>query len=289
MTNVLIVGHEGQLGRELLRLTPEGVSANGVDVNQLDVTDNDAVQSMLRRHGPDVIINASAYTAVDQAEKERDLAFAVNQQGVAHLAAAARDVGARVIHVSTDYVFNGENCRPWRPTDRPAPINVYGESKLAGERELASTLPETHVIVRTAWLYSTHGNNFVKTMIRLMREREELAVVADQFGTPTCAGTLAGALWAFTRRPDIFGIFHWTDAGAASWFDFAYAIRHFAAEKGLLSGNCRLHPITSEKRPTPARRPAFSVLDKTSTMVALDLTPPHWIEPLINVLDRLKE
>lgn len=273
---VLITGN-GQLAQELRLRLPAGVEAVVLSRQQLDIADADRVAAVMVEHRPTLIVNAAAYTAVDRAESEPQQAHAVNAEGPAHLARAALDVGARLIHVSTDFVFSGEGqSQPYQPGDSTGPSGVYGASKLAGEQAVQAILGEQAVIVRTAWVYSRFGQNFVKTMQRLMAEREQLGVVADQVGTPTWAGGLAEALWRLADKPDVRGILHWTDAGVASWYDFAVAIQEEALALGLLEKAIPLRPIRTADYPTPARRPAWSVLDKTDTWAALQHAAPHW-------------
>ena len=235
---------------------------------------------MLADLRPSVVINAAAYTAVDRAESEQAAAFAVNADGPGHLARACAGLGARLIHVSTDFVFSGNACHPYQPADPTGPVSVYGESKLAGEQQVREALGEQSVIVRTAWVYSRVGHNFVKTMLRLMAERDSLSVVADQVGTPTWARGLAEALWRIVDKPEIAGTLHWTDAGVASWYDFAVAIAEEAHAQGLLARPVAVKPIATADYPTPAARPAWSVLDKTASWQQLGCDGMHWREAL---------
>jgi len=281
---VLLAGAGGQLGLELQGSRPDGVELTALTSRQLDVRDEAAVSAAVAKAGPTVIINAAAYTAVDRAESEPEAAFAVNAEGAAHLAGAARAAGAYYLQVSTDFVFDGEKSRPYLPTDQTNPLGVYGASKLAGERQAQETGPAEMAIVRTAWLYAACGNNFVRTMLRLMAERKSLSVVTDQVGTPTWARGLAAAIWQMCRlRPA--GIWHWTDAGVASWYDFAVAIQEEGLARGLLTREIPILPISTEAYPTPARRPAYSVLDKSATWAALEMPPPHWRVSLRRMLD----
>lgn len=282
---VLVTGGKGQLGTALRKTAPEGADALYVDIDDLDITLPDAVAGFVGRVKPGVIINAAAYTAVDKAESDEDAARRINCTGVANLAAAAAAHHARVIHVSTDFVFDGNGGRPYRPDDPVNPLGAYGRTKAAGERELQSRLPGRSVIVRTAWLYSAAGHNFMKTMLKLMSERESLRVVSDQIGTPTGANTLALALWTLAFRPELTGIYHCTDAGAASWYDFAQAIREEGEAAGILPpGAARVEPVNTGDYPTPARRPYYSVLDKTSLWRDLGITPIHWRCNLRNII-----
>ncbi len=281
----LITGAKGQLGGELLCCVPAGWEAQGVDLPELDLTDAAAVASQVSSFAPQVIIHAGAYTAVDKAEDDAVAAFAVNRDAVMHLARAVNASGARLIYVSTDYVFDGCGNRPYQPDDPTRPLGVYGKSKLAGEAVLQELLPRHNVIVRTAWLYSVRGTNFVKTMLRLMKERADLSVVADQVGTPTSATTLAMVLWMFAARPELSGVFHWTDAGVTTWYDFAMAIREEGISVGLLDATAaQVRPVTTAEYKTRALRPAYSVLDKSATYQAMGITPVHWQLPLRQVI-----
>jgi dTDP-4-dehydrorhamnose reductase len=281
----LVTGAGGQLATELLAAPPAGWSVTAISERDLDIRDAEAVQAAVRALSPDLVLNAAAYTAVDRAESESEIAFAVNRDGAAHLAEAAQRVGARMAHVSTDFVFDGQTSRAYRPDDTPSPLGVYGASKLAGEIAVAEAAPEA-LILRTAWVYSPHGGNFLKTMLRVMAARGEVRVVADQIGTPTSASTLAATLWGLALA-GATGIHHATDAGAASWYDFAQAIGEDAHAMGRLARAPKVVPIATEDYPTPARRPAFSVLDKTSTWTILGGPPPHWRVAMREVLSRL--
>lgn len=267
----LVVGADGQLGRALRAAAPVGTTVVAHGSATLDITDERAVHAAVARERPDAILNAAAYTAVDRAEGDEARAQAVNATAVGHLAAAAAESGARLVHVSTDFVFDGAGGAPYAPDAATAPLSAYGRTKLAGER-LAG---EGALIVRTAWVHAPGGANFVATMLRLMRERPEVRVVADQIGTPTYAPALAEALWALLAR-GATGIHHYTDAGVASWYDFATAIQEEAVAAGLLPAAVPVVPIATADFPTPARRPAYSVLDKTATWAALGAPAPHW-------------
>ncbi len=272
---VLVTGAGGQVGRALAQTVPTEIDAVFLHRQALDVADAGSVAKALAAHRPQVIINAAAYTAVDRAESEADQAYAINAQGPAHLARAARDLGAELLHISTDFVFSGSQGQPYRPEDRTAPINVYGASKVAGEEAIAAILGEQALILRTSWVYAPWGQNFLQTMLRLMETRPLLRVVCDQVGSPTSAHSLAGALWRALARPDFRGIQHWTDAGVASWYDFAVAIQEEALALGLLSRRIPIEAIPSSAYPTPARRPANSQLDKSRSYAALGAAA-HW-------------
>lgn len=286
---VLITGAYGQLGKELAETKPDNVDITLAGRDTLDIGDVDAVSEFVDKIGPDIIINAAAYTAVDKAESDQDNAYRINETGSVNLALACKRLGARFLHVSTDFVFDGKQGVAYTPGFPTQPIGVYGASKLAGENAIVAIAPEAYVIVRTAWVYSKHNNNFMKTMLRLMRERESLDVVCDQVGTPTSARGLALMLWAVTAKPEMKGIYHWTDAGVASWYDFALAIHEEALTLGLLEKAISVRPIKAEDYPTPAKRPAFSVLDKSSTWQALGTSGVHWRVALRDVLAEYKK
>jgi dTDP-4-dehydrorhamnose reductase len=272
---VLIIGADGQLGSELLKICPKDCKAVGMDVPEIDITDSTNVDQALAAQRPDWVVNCAAYTQVDKAESDPETALAVNCDGPANLARAAKKHRAGLVHISTDFVFSGDQGRPYRPGDMPDPKSVYGKTKLAGERAVLDILGKEALIIRTAWLYGSHGNNFVKTMLRLMREKESLRVVDDQIGTPCWARGLAGAVWAAAAN-GLKGIFHWTDAGVASWYDFAVAIQEEALAAGLLDRSIPIHPVPTSEYPTPARRPAYSVLDKKDLVAAAGIPLVHW-------------
>jgi len=284
---VLITGAHGQVGRCLLASAPPGVTAIGLTRAQLDVGDADAVTQALQTHEPAVIINAAAYTAVDRAETEVEAARRVNGLGPRHLARAARACGARLVHISTDFVFDGTGSAPYAPNAPTAPLGTYGLTKLEGEQAVSELAPDASVVLRTAWVYAAQGANFLRTMLRVMAEKRQVRVVADQVGTPTAADSLAGVLWRLTQRPDITGIQHFTDAGVASWYDFAVAIAEEATALGLLAPGVRVSAIGTVDYPTPARRPSYSVLDKRALLATLALEPDHWRVSLRRVLRTL--
>lgn len=276
---ILITGSSGQLGSDLAPLlVNSGHDVTGYGSASLDVTDKAKVSEAVREARPEVIINCAAYTKVDLAEKERERAFSVNGAGVGNLAGAAADSGARLIHVSTDFIFDGAKGLPYVETDAANPLGVYGASKLEGERA-AARLKE-HVIVRTSWLYGVAGNNFVKTVLKYAAEREELRVVYDQVGSPTWTGDLAGAISAIVEAMGQdrmeYGIYNLSNEGVASWYDFAQAIIEEGATHGVDLKCKRLSPILTHEYPTPAKRPRYSVFDKTKIKKTLGLTIPHW-------------
>jgi len=281
---VLLLGGTGQLGLALQKTRPEHVALTVAGRNQVDLANPAAVESFVSNSAADLIVNAAAYTAVDKAESEEELAFQINAQSVGAMAAAAARTGARFVHVSTDYVFDGRKAGLYEPDDATSPIGAYGRTKLGGEKLALSHCPDS-LIVRTAWLYSEHGNNFVKTMLRLMSSHPQVRVVADQVGTPTYAGTLAQALWRLAQT-DSRGILHFTDSGVASWYDFACAIQDVALQRGLLKSRVPVLPISTADFPTPAKRPGLSILDKSKTWDILGGPADHWRSSLGLMLER---
>jgi dTDP-4-dehydrorhamnose reductase len=282
---VLIAGSGGQLGRALQATAPPTVTVIAPAEAEFDITDADTVRAVVADARPDVVINAAAYTAVDKAECDEAAARRVNVNAVGTLAIAARIAGAGFAHVSTDFVFDGTAHRPYPPDALPNPLGAYGRTKLDGELAAAEFHPAP-LIIRTAWVYAAVGNNFVATMLRLMRERSEVRVVADQIGTPTHVPTVARTLWTLIGGGHT-GMFHATDAGVASWYDFAVAVHEEALTTGLLSNPVSIVPIRTEDYSTPARRPAFGVLDKTATWA---ITGParHWRAELRDCLASMR-
>jgi dTDP-4-dehydrorhamnose reductase len=285
---VIITGAGGQLGRELQLTAVSGVECIALTRAELDIGDADAVADCIAGHRPQLVINAAAYTAVDKAESEPEACRRINADGPRNLAIACAANDCRLIHVSTDFVFSGQSSRPYLAADATAPLGEYGRSKLAGEQAVIDAHP-TALIMRTGWVYSRFGGNFVKTMLRLMTERDALGVVADQVGTPTWARALAQALWAAAAKPRVQGIYHFSDAGVCSWYDFAVAIEEEGRASGILAGTTAVGPIQAAQYPTPASRPAYSVLDKTDTWNDLAITPIHWRAQLRAMLRDMKE
>ncbi len=284
---VIITGKGGQLAWELEQLAPQGAEVISVGINELDITNEALVSEFITNTKPDLIINAAAYTAVDKAEEDIEAAYAVNELGTKYLANACKKINARILHVSTDFVFDGTSTTPYQTDSKPNPINVYGASKLSGEVTLQTILPDTSVIVRTAWVYSANGNNFVKSMLRLMQEKPQLGIIYDQVGTPTWAKGLSQWLWAIADKPEVTGIYHWTDAGVASWYDFAIAIQELGIEKGFLKEAIPVFPIPTSAYPTPAKRPAYSVIDKSSAEEVAGISTIHWRKQLSEMIDDL--
>jgi dTDP-4-dehydrorhamnose reductase len=285
---VLVTGASGQVGSALMHSAPPGTELRALSRGELDIGDASAVRAAVADFQPQLIINAAAYTAVDKAESEPDPADAINAQAPRHLAEAAKAIpGCRLLHISTDYVFNGRATQPYQPADPTDPLSVYGRTKLAGEHAVLGVLAERGVVLRTAWVYAPQGKNFLLTMLRLMRERGAVRVVADQKGTPTAASSIARALWRIAELPGIHGVLHWTDGGVASWYQFACAIAEDALAAGLLSQPATVTPITTAEYPTAAHRPANSVLDTRATIEKLDIKPPPWRDNLGITLEQL--
>ena len=286
MLNILITGANGQLGRSLQRLG--GVSPHNyicTDVAELDITDAGAVLRAVREQGIDVIVNCAAYTDVEKAEEAEARADLLNHKAAGNLAAAAKETGATLFHVSTDYVFDGTAHTPYTEDGTPSPLGAYGRTKLAGERAVMASGCR-YLIFRTAWLYSEYGKNFLKTMLCLSSERERLQVVFDQIGTPTYAGDLALALFSIIeseRYAGNEGVYHFTDEGVCSWYDFATEI---AAAAG--HDKCRIIPCHTSEFPTKATRPAYSVLDKTKVKQTFQMDIPHWREAMLYCLEKLR-
>lgn len=288
--NVLVTGANGQLGSELKRLEDINPNENFkfffTDVDTLDITDIDSLDDYVKRNSIKYIINCAAYTAVDKAEDDVELCYKINRDAVINLGTVTTNNKAKMIHVSTDYVFDGTGTRPYVETDAVNPQSVYGKSKQEGESELQRVCPDA-VIIRTAWLYSIYGNNFVKTMIRLGNERDELNVVADQTGTPTNAADLANAIGKILEYSigNEFkgGIYHFSDEGVTTWYDFTLAIHKDA---GI---TCKVNPITTDQYPTKAARPKYSVLDKTKIKETFGINIPSWEDSLAVCVKELTE
>ncbi|WP_010217965.1 dTDP-4-dehydrorhamnose reductase [Sphingomonas sp. PAMC 26621] len=280
----LIVGAGGQLGHALVATAPEGVEIVTCDQDTVDITDAARVAAFVAAVAPDVIFNAAAYTAVDKAESDAATAQAVNADAVGYLATAAKAAGARLVHVSTDFVFDGSATTPYAPDAPASPLGVYGRTKRAGEQAAG---PEA-LVVRTAWLYGPVGGNFVRTMLRLMAAHPQLRVVGDQIGCPTYAPALASALWSLAAQGTT-GLYHFSDGGQASWYDFAVAIQEEALAAGLLEKAVPVLAIPTTDYPTPAQRPAYSVLDCTATYALLGRPATPWRDNLILMLEEIRK
>lgn len=282
---ILVTGSKGQLGSSLRRVfdNDPAIDATYTDHATLDITDRDAVYRFLGDNKFDIVVNCAAYTAVDKAESDEILASALNTGAVGNLAEAAVKNGTRVIHISTDYVFSGQGCRPYEENDEPYPQSIYGRTKLEGEALLTSFC-QNALIIRTAWLYSEFGGNFVKTMLRLAETRPEINVVADQIGTPTYAGDLAEAIHRIVSSGEWKpGIYHFTDEGVASWYDFTKAIFEISGR------DVKVNPIKTSEYPTQANRPLYSVLSKKKIKKAFGLEIPYWRDSLKTCISQLKQ
>jgi len=282
---IVVIGKSGQLAWELKQLSPECVCLGR---DEIDLQNSKSLKATLSKQRPTAIINASAYTAVDKAEQEQQAAQLLNADAVANLAAYCKETKCQLIHVSTDYVFAGDKGSPYLPTDPINPIGIYGKTKAMGEQHVLA-LKEQGCIIRTSWVYSKHGNNFVKSMLNLMSSRDKLGIVSDQIGAPTWAKTLAKACLEAAHN-QYAGIYHWTDLGVASWYDFALATYEIATELGMLQSNVDICPIRTEDYPTPAVRPKYSVLEKHDTQAQFKQTKMHpWRIQLKQMLTELKE
>ena len=283
LKNILVTGANGQLGNEMRVVSAEQstVKYHFTDVAELDICDQEAIERFVVEHAIDCIVNCAAYTNVNKAEEDTELCDKLNHQAPSNLARVADKHGAALIHVSTDYVFNGHNFKPYGEDDVTCPNSVYGATKLAGEEAITS-LCSNSVIIRTAWLYSTFGNNFVKTMLRLGVERAELGVVFDQVGTPTYARDLARAIQCIIIKGVVPGIYHYSNEGVCSWYDFTKMI---FAIGGITT--CALKPLHTDEYPTPAARPHYSVLDKTKIKQTYDVEVPYWVDSLRECIERL--
>jgi dTDP-4-dehydrorhamnose reductase len=284
---IFVTGSNGQLGREIQRLSTEyqGYSFTFTDIGELDVTKEEQVRKFFENHHPDVIINCAAYTAVDKAETEKESAMALNSAAPGHLAKVCQETGAALVHISTDYVFDGTHTTPYKESDPANPKSVYALSKQKGEEEIIKhKIPG--VILRTSWLYSEFGNNFVKTILRKAEADDELRVVYDQVGTPTYAADLANVI--FRILPEVVKfhsveLFHYSNEGVTSWFDFAHAIAEISGIR------CRIHPVLTTEFKQAAHRPAFSVMDKTLIVDRFKLEIPYWRNSLAQCLDRIRK
>ena len=274
MNNILVTGGNGQLGSELREITPnyQDYSFLFTDVKDLDITNHSAVAAFIESNNITIIINCAAYTDVDKAESEQELSDAINHLAVANFAQIAKDNNIKLIHVSTDYVFDGTKHKPYVETDTPNPQSVYGQTKLDGELAMQQINPANSIIIRTSWVYSKFGNNFVKTMLRLAETRDEISVVSDQIGTPTNAADLANVILTIIPQINNLNVdtFHFSNEGVVSWYDFALAI--FEIKKNP----CNVNPISTEQYPTPTKRPYYSLLNKVKIKQTYNIDISHW-------------
>lgn len=283
MKKIIVTGSHGQLGSEIRELSKQFADYQFFfsDRDELNIVDKGQVDAEFAKVKPDYLINCAAYTAVDKAETDRETAFAINAQAVKNLAEACASNGTKFIHVSTDYVFDGNGSRPYKEDDPVSPVNLYGESKLKGEEEAIKGASDC-IIIRTAWVYSAFGANFVKTMLRLMDARPEINVVSDQFGAPTYAADLAEAIMHIISSGKwVPGVYHFSNEGLINWYDFAVAI------KELSNSSCKVNPIPTEQYPTPAKRPKYSVLDKSKIRQTFQLGLKDWKSSLQECMHKL--
>jgi len=288
---ILVTGSSGQLGKSLKSIAYDysNYEVMFAGRTQLDLSDKSSIDTFFNNHQFDLVINCAAYTAVDKAESEPELADKINHLAVKQIAKIAKQQNTKVIHISTDYVFNGHSYRPYTETDEVSPQNVYGVSKLKGEQALLTILPSNAIIIRTSWVYSEHGNNFVKTMLRLGQERDELNIVFDQLGTPTYANDLASAIMkvvssnAFNQTSFASDLYHYSNEGVCSWYDFAKTIFEYS------NIQCKVNPIETKCYPTPAVRPHYSLLNKAKIKNRSNLSIPYWKDSLQQCLNVLQE
>lgn len=281
----VIIGRNGQVTWELQHTLPANTEMLVLGSNEVNINDLNELRSKVEAFLPNVIINASAYTAVDKAESDVDEAYAINRDAVHNIVIVAKELNARLIHISTDFIFDGTKNTAYKVNDLTNPVSVYGASKLAGELAIKDIYPENSTIVRTSWVYSSHGNNFVKTMLRLMADKSELSVVADQIGCPTYAKDLAEFIWQLSSLENVEQVYNWTDLGVASWYDFAVEIQRIAVDNEILSKSIPILPIKSELYPTPASRPHFSLLDVSdSQTIKIGM---HWADNLSECMKKL--
>jgi dTDP-4-dehydrorhamnose reductase len=283
---VLVTGDGGQLAFELKRSVPDGVEVGFFSAEQLDITNDVDVLREVKRFRPNWVINAAALTNVDLAEDEPEKTALVNTQGAINLANVAKQSNARLVQVSTDYVFSGGSNEPYAVEDNAGPLSVYGRTKNDADKHVLSILGADVFVVRTSWVYSKHGHNFVKTIVGLCNKLDKLSVISDQLGTPTCASTLAAMIWQGIAQ-NISGIWHFTDAGIASWYDFAVAIQDIAFDLDLIGNKIPILPIISTEYPQKAARPKYGILDKSKTWRELNVPAKHWHHVLENMMQEL--
>ena len=286
MTNILVTGSNGQVGRELQALSSVyEYNFYFTDRDSLDITDKYVVETFVKNNAIDIIINAAAYTAVDKAEEDKENADKVNHLATKYLAEIAKEHACKLIHISTDYVFDGKNYKPYNEDDITNPNSVYGATKLAGEKAMQKVNPKNSIIIRTSWVYSSYGANFVKTMLRLGKERDSLGVIFDQVGTPTYAKDLARTILDILPQinNEVVEIYHYSNEGVLSWYDFAKEIMRMAKIE------CKINPIETKDYPTPAMRPHYSLLNKAKIKKDFSITIPYWKDSLDKCLEVLGE
>ena len=283
----LIPGSAGLIGTALRSQAPAGVEVIGLDLPQLDITDAAAVQQAIDYHRPNIVLNAAGYLALDKAETTDQVeVMRVNAEGPRNIARAMSPGTGRMVHISTNYVFNGRASMPYQPDDPTDPVSLYGVSKRDGEVAVLETLGARAVVVRTSWVHAAHGNSFMRTILKVLKERGTARVVHDQVGTPTKAQSLAKILWQAALDPAISGTHHWTDAGVASWYDYAVAVAEDGVALGLLPDSVQVVPVTTADYPLVAARPAYGLLAKEATIAVFGTSPPHW---RVNVRKSMEE
>jgi len=288
---IVVIGADGQLGRTLAQSWPDSAipqyQLKVLSRLDLDIGDAQMTEQVLSALQPSIVVNAAAYTQVDKAESDKASADLINGEALKSISAWVAGNDAKLIHISTDFVFDGQSNIPYGPNDATKPLGVYGSSKLVGEQHILASAEENSAIVRTSWLYSEFGNNFVKTMISLMSKKDRLSVVSDQIGSPTSTHGLADLIFAMIRKQDYQGIYHWSDGASISWFEFAQEIQRQALAEGLLSVSIPITPISTREWPTPARRPAYSVLERGRALEEFDCTRVDWKAQLRLVVKKL--
>lgn len=288
---IVVAGASGQLGQTLAQLWAKSplpqYQLKALDRTELDISQAQTAIAVLSELKPAVIVNAAAYTQVDKAESEAKVAHLVNAEAVGRIAAWSAKNGAKLIHISTDFVFDGTSQTPYRPDHQTNPLGVYGASKLAGEHKIQTQASQRTAVIRTSWLYSEYGNNFVKTMLRLMDDKDQLSVVNDQIGSPTSTHGLAALIFAMISQGSYQGIYHWTDGASISWYEFAQEIQGQAIQEGLLSRAIPISPISTSEYPTPAQRPAYSVLDRSRAVAQFECPALDWKGQLNLVIKEL--
>tara|TARA_B110000858_G_scaffold17319_1_gene17503 strand:- start:41450 stop:42340 length:891 start_codon:yes stop_codon:yes gene_type:complete len=288
---IVVAGATGQLGQTLSQCWAESPLSDyqfeALDRSKLDISQADRALAVLSELKPAVIVNAAAYTQVDKAEADSVAAYSVNAEAAGRIASWTAENDAKLIHISTDFVFDGSSKTPYSIDHQTNPLGAYGASKLAGEHEIQAQAKQSSAIIRTSWLYCEYGNNFLKTMLRLMGERDQLSVVNDQIGSPSSAHGLAALIFAMISKDSYQGIYHWSDGASISWYEFAQEIQNQAIQEGLLNRAIPISPISTSEYPTPAQRPAYSVLDRSRTMAEFDCPSVDWKQQLNRVLKKL--
>lgn len=288
MKKVLLLGAHGQLGREVVSRAPQFIDFKAFTRDELDISSESDINCVITSSTPETVINTAAYTHVDKAESEPELAFAVNEKGIEFLSSCCGPE-TRILHLSTDFVFSSFQHAPYAPNAPTEPLSVYGRSKLAGEQALLKSRPKTSVVLRTSWLYGSETKNFLTTMLELMKTREELKVVNDQFGSPTSVGTLAEIVWKLALDSNANGLFHWSDRGVITWYDFALEIQQQALDLNLLTTRIPVIPIPTKEYPTLAKRPEYSALDSTTTEDITGMKTRPWKDQLASVLKKIRQ